>query len=76
MVKKETREKGRKVKRFWPQGNLLCGFLSLSLSLSLSLPLSLPPSLPPSLPLLLSLGPKLASHVKIANISKTKIARE
>jgi len=72
MVKKETREKGRKVKRFWPQGNLLCGFLSLSLSL----PLSLSPSLPPSLPLLLSLGPKSASHVKIANISKTKIARE
>lgn len=56
--KKGAKREGREVKRFWPQGNLLCGLLFLSLSFSLSV----------------SLSPKSASHVKIANISKTKIA--
>lgn len=52
--KKEAKKEGREVKRFWPQGNLLCGLLFLSPSVSLC--------------------PKSASYVKIANISKTKIA--
>jgi len=73
-LKREQGKKERKVEGFWPRGNLLCG-------LRLSLPPA-PPPLPP-LPLSLSLPPlslspplKSASHVKIANISKTKIPGE
>lgn len=34
--KNEGKKERRKVKRFWPRGNLLCGLLFLSLSLALS----------------------------------------